>query len=860
MKKNNVKLSALSYLKPQLASREKDNLLFNIALAYLGNYSALHNLTIDNSLKDKKNNRANYRLDNQFITLIKPLPLLYMRTQNKQGGGSAFAGKEDINKESNKALCLSSDTAASGIFNKASGTLALVLTKQPCVFNYTMIDNYFWRSQYLHKFSHELFKKGIILPNKDISALPALLCVLRSAALQGTRKAIKQTALTYKIKKQAKGLTKFNTCEALVTEKKIGEKKPFYMYFFKFYLNFIFKNNIYNFVDPKLNLNIWASANVNKYFYNIFSSTLTHDSSYFYDLSKGYSPLFAAFDSAKKKSVPLAQSLTHGFKNSTITLGWIRTHPLRTQRTQAGLKNFNTFKSNVLENSQGKIVTLLPLLFKSIESTLKVPAHTFKPTSNNFLIDNYFPNDAASVVDKAYKSTSLLRKADQTLDLSGSLSPFFDFFIDNKGINKHNKLGLRKIFSEFKFYRYFRYSGEYTGTKQIITYSFNKNINRTNSLNSLDHTGSLLKISISVILKYFFNLMGSALISKPIFIFSHNKVIIQISYFMHKKIFFGNRTIKNWNETVSTLSMGMQFFWPIINNNFKKKPMRYLEDSGSYSSLWKMFYYVSSKKSFDDKILPFYPGNLPYLSQYNYTRYAFRKLKLLLKIAKYNKEEDKNKKRKFRRNSKNSKGTHKNKGSNLLNEDEEDEARFALQRKIKLNINGLERLPKKFRNHSQPYVRNTLSFFYKELNILTYILEKFFNCSIKLELNRINTPYSDTNIMAQLIGINGEELNFNQIRQRSFPNFFYCNPNQPQNKNRFKVNKKPFKVVKNNSKFSQVSGFKIRVAGRFYKHRIIPRKTVSVVQRGSLARGVVNLVEKARYTNKSKRGSFSVTV
>lgn len=114
--------------------------------------------------------------------------------------------------------------------------------------------------------------------------------------------------------------------------------------------------------------------------------------------------------------------------------------------------------------------------------------------------------------------------------------------------------------------------------------------------------------------------------------------------------------------------------------------------------------------------------------------------------------------------------------------------------------------------------------------------------------------------MAQLIGINGEEINFDTIRRISFPNFFYCNPNQPLNKNRFKVNKKPFKVNSNDSNLTEVSGFKIRVAGRFYKHQIIPRKTVSGAQRGSLARGVINLVEKARYTNKSKRGSFSITV
>ena len=125
------------------------------------------------------------------------------------------------------------------------------------------------------------------------------------------------------------------------------------------------------------------------------------------------------------------------------------------------------------------------------------------------------------------------------------INSFFNFEIDNKGLNKNNKLGLRKIFYSLKLFRYFRYSGVHTGQKQIITYNYIKNNSRTNTINSLDHTGSLLKLNISVILKYFFKLMGLGLISKPIFIFNNNKITIQISYFINKKIFFVNNKTKS---------------------------------------------------------------------------------------------------------------------------------------------------------------------------------------------------------------------------------------------------------------------------------------------------------------------------
>jgi len=53
---------------------------------------------------------------------------------------------------------------------------------------------------------------------------------------------------------------------------------------------------------------------------------------------------------------------------------------------------------------------------------------------------------------------------------------------------------------------------------------------------------------------------------------------------------------------------------------------------------------------------------------------------------------------------------------------------------------------------------------------------------------------------------------------------------------------------------------KIRVAGRLLTQRVIPRLTVKTIQRGTLARGKAQFVDSARFTNKNKRGSFSITV
>jgi hypothetical protein len=57
-----------------------------------------------------------------------------------------------------------------------------------------------------------------------------------------------------------------------------------------------------------------------------------------------------------------------------------------------------------------------------------------------------------------------------------------------------------------------------------------------------------------------------------------------------------------------------------------------------------------------------------------------------------------------------------------------------------------------------------------------------------------------------------------------------------------------------------LSGVNIKVAGRLLTHRVIPRKTVKYIRRGATATGKINFSDVARYTNKNKRGTFSITV
>jgi hypothetical protein len=147
---------------------------------------------------------------------------------------------------------------------------------------------------------------------------------------------------------------------------------------------------------------------------------------------------------------------------------------------------------------------------------------------------------------------------------------------------------------------------------------------------------------------------------------------------------------------------------------------------------------------------------------------------------------------------------------------------------------------------NQFYSNNKLLNNNDKLQSLCLNLSKIYKKPVELELDRLHYPYYDCNILSNMIG-----LISNIVKLRFII------------KNLFRIAK-----IKKNNNFinkysiipSYLSGFKIRVAGRLLTQRVIPRKTVKTIQRGTLARGKAQFVDSARFSNKNKRGSFSITV
>jgi hypothetical protein len=156
------------------------------------------------------------------------------------------------------------------------------------------------------------------------------------------------------------------------------------------------------------------------------------------------------------------------------------------------------------------------------------------------------------------------------------------------------------------------------------------------------------------------------------------------------------------------------------------------------------------------------------------------------------------------------------------------------------------------RNLSAPQAQQSpetfLSSNSSKLNKICEILSGYFKKPVELELVRLYYPYFNSNILVNLLGLIINKIKVRFIMKKLFKKAIIKNPTKLPRKKRLTIIP------------SFLSGIKIRIAGRLLTHRVVPRKTVKTIRRGALARGKVNFLDVARFTNKNKRGAFSITI
>jgi hypothetical protein len=133
-----------------------------------------------------------------------------------------------------------------------------------------------------------------------------------------------------------------------------------------------------------------------------------------------------------------------------------------------------------------------------------------------------------------------------------------------------------------------------------------------------------------------------------------------------------------------------------------------------------------------------------------------------------------------------------------------------------------------------------------KLQSLCLNLSNIYKKPVELELDRLHYPYFDSHILSNMIGLISNIVKLRFIIKKLFTIAKIKKTNNFKNK---------YSIIP-----SYLSGFKLRIAGRLLTQRVIPRYTVKTIQRGTLARGKAQFVDSARFTNKNKKGSFSITI
>nr|YP_010955427.1 ribosomal protein S3 [Butyriboletus hainanensis]WMX20517.1 ribosomal protein S3 [Butyriboletus hainanensis] len=141
-----------------------------------------------------------------------------------------------------------------------------------------------------------------------------------------------------------------------------------------------------------------------------------------------------------------------------------------------------------------------------------------------------------------------------------------------------------------------------------------------------------------------------------------------------------------------------------------------------------------------------------------------------------------------------------------------------------------------------------LNIYNQKLKFLAQLISKIFNKPVQLELIRLHYPFYDPNIIVNLLSYLSENLKIRRILGKIYKSALITKPTA-------NIQRKRFSIIP-----GYLTGLTIKFAGRFPTQKIVPRKTVKTEKIGSLARKKAVLVETARFSNKNRRGSFSISV
>nr|YP_009690452.1 ribosomal protein S3 [Schizopora paradoxa]QEG57232.1 ribosomal protein S3 [Schizopora paradoxa] len=136
---------------------------------------------------------------------------------------------------------------------------------------------------------------------------------------------------------------------------------------------------------------------------------------------------------------------------------------------------------------------------------------------------------------------------------------------------------------------------------------------------------------------------------------------------------------------------------------------------------------------------------------------------------------------------------------------------------------------------------------------LTDYLNSIFKSEVELDLVRLHKVFYDGQILVQDIALKSYKFRFVKLVSKLFRRLHIQKMDYSNNLNKTEGLSLP-------SAPSYLSGINIKLAGRTFRQRVVPRMTVKRIQKGSLTNVNVQYIDRARFTGKTRRGAFSFTI
>jgi len=149
-----------------------------------------------------------------------------------------------------------------------------------------------------------------------------------------------------------------------------------------------------------------------------------------------------------------------------------------------------------------------------------------------------------------------------------------------------------------------------------------------------------------------------------------------------------------------------------------------------------------------------------------------------------------------------------------------------------------------------------------KFKLICTILSKFFNKNVELELIRLHQPYYDSNILVNFLALIINKKNIGACIQRLY-NSNIIKTNKASAQDAFGDVDEIYSSSTATQKVaaaSQLSGLNIKISGRLMREPIIPRITTKKFEKGFTAKGKINYFDLAKFTNKNRKGAFTITV